>query len=73
MNGKKRSGNSIDGGDIFTECVLLYLTGNVRTAKKQAQKLPGRLRADAESIISGNSMSVKDVFQDPEENTKERR
>jgi tetratricopeptide (TPR) repeat protein len=49
--------------DQYTFVVLLFLAGEVGTARSHAAKLPDELRVAAEQVLSGDALSVRGLFE----------
>lgn len=64
---KKKSGRSLSGQDVYTEIVLKLLKGDVKGARELAATLPEDLRPQAEALLAGDVVSVKELFQKPKE------
>lgn len=63
----KRSGLAVEGRDLYTDLVLRLLKGDVRGARELAPQLPEEFRPQAEALLAGDVVSVRELFQKPRE------
>lgn len=63
---KKQSGEECTADDNYTEVVLRMLTGDVRGAQALAADLPIDKRRQAEALLVGDRLSVKELVDEKE-------
>jgi len=68
---KERTGAEPDADDRYTEMVLRMLTGDLQGAREIAQKLPEERKPQAEALLAGDALSVRELFE-PAKNSDRR-